>query len=229
MRTIPILLAFIAISLSFTSLFVKKHEEISNLKIENTELSDALVSTMNMLDESEKDLKILSKEYESLPTNYTTLKGELDKATTVATPSVEQDPRPPVVTREPADTTPTETRLATLKGIYETAKAELDRKKATLDANLRNARITYEQLLDNPPSFKEQGERRSTTGALLGNKGVRTSDADRARANEKHNAELLQWKTYIATSEAALKQLNTESKTLEDSYRKAVTEAKNLK
>lgn len=208
-------------------------QEVSDLRIENTELADSL-------DAKTQQLKKRDKEYESLSTNYATLKKELDKATRVSTPAPvtiptpeepqANAPAPAPVTEGTPEVDPTvlvETRLRDLKGIYDRAKGELDRKKDILETNLRNAKIAYEQVQRDTPEFQEQGVRRDAFGNSKGSKGVRTSDADRARAMEARDAELVRWENYIRVAKEAQVSLTNDYKALEENYRKATAEAKN--
>lgn len=210
--------------------YQKAKQEVTTLRIENTELIDTLDARSTQLEKR-------NKEYESLSTNYATLKEELDKAqvTQANTPADKIEQASEAVAGAPASDTTSEPvdplvdRLRILEGIYDTAKAELDRKKAVLDTNLKNAQDTRSRLSRNTPQFREQNNRQDSFGRTTGGKGVRTSDADRARAMEKHTDELRQWDAYITTVEAAQDQLSNDYRSLEDNYRKAVSEAKKVK
>lgn len=205
MKTISVFLVVASCAVLYG--FQKAVQEVSALRIENTELADTLDARSTQLEKR-------NKEYESLSTNYATLKKELDKAQ---------------VTHATTLDTAIEDRLGILNGIYDTAKAELDRKKAVLGTNLKNAQDIRSRLDRNPPQFQEQGVRTDSFGKVIGNKGVRTSDADRARAMEKHTEELRQWDAYITTVESAQDQLYNDYRTLESNYRNAVSEAKKVK
>lgn len=190
----------------------KSRQEVSALLLARDVLDDTL-------DARSKQLEKRNKEYDSLATNYATLKEELDKVYV----SGDAD-------KEPTTSgTPLDTRLQLLKDTYDKYKAELDRKKAALEGSMQNAKDSYAQLLRNKPKFKEQGVRRDSLSNVIGGKGIRTSEADRAREVAKHDRELEQWKAYIETTEAAQDTLSDEYKTLEEKYAKAVREAKELK
>ena len=190
----------------------KSRQEVSALLLARNVLDDTL-------DARSKQLEKRNKEYESLAPNYATLKEELDKVYV----SGDAD-------KEPTTSgTPLDTRLQLLKDTYDKYKAELDRKKAALEGSMQNAKDSYAQLLRNTPKFKEQGVRRDSLSNVIGGKGIRTSEADRAREVAKHDRELEQWKSYIETTEAAQDTLSDEYKTLEEKYAKAVMEAKELK
>lgn len=211
----------------------KSRQEVSALLLARNVLDDTL-------DARSKQLEKRNKEYESLATNYATLKEELDKVyvsgdadkNPITPVEVSGNPSKQVVTTPTEPTTsgtPLDTRLQLLKNTYDKYKAELDRKKAALEDSMQNAKDSYEQLLRNTPKFKEQGVRRDSLSNVIGGKGIRTSDADRAREEAKHDRELEQWKAYIETTEAAQDTLSDEYKTLEEKYAKAVREAKELK
>jgi hypothetical protein len=203
-----------------------KTDQYHKLQVRSESLAEELATASALL--KKKD-----KEYESLLTNYETLKEELDKfheepvADTVAP---EPDKVPTVVTPEaPASAPavdPLEERLTTLKGIYDTAVADIADRRAKLEANMANAQTQLDTLHRNTPTFKEQETRRGPGGEVVGNRGVRTSQADRDAALEVHNQEVAKWERFLQAGRDAEKQLNIEATNLEDRYRDAIREAR---
>jgi hypothetical protein len=227
MKTFLFTLAFIVLA----GLLALKTDQYKELRLTSESLAEELTTSSALL--KKKD-----KEYKSLLTNYETLKEELDRfheepvadTTTPAPTSVASTvttPEAPASATTPAKDN-LEERLATLKGIYDTAVADIADRRAKLKANRTNAQTQLDTLHRNPPQFQEQSARVNAFGSKIGNKGIRTSQADRDEALAIHNQEVTKWEQFLQAGRDAEKQLNIEATNLEDRYRDAIREAREL-
>ena len=142
---------------------------------------------------------------------------------------VAPDPAPvEIVASEPQEAAPEPTaddkaqeRQAALDAAqreYEAAQAEINRKRVILETNLATGNANRRTMERNSPEFAEQSVRRDASGAVIGNRGVRTSAADREKAMIGYRAELAKVDAYIAAVEAELLKLNAEQTDLEKHY-----------
>lgn len=116
-------------------------------------------------------------------------------------------------------------RFAQLRDIYDRnlRALEVEREKAAL--TLRTAQERREHLRRNPPSFSEQRQAMDIDGNVIGNRGVRTSDADRNRMMELHREEVERLVGSIVESERILKEIQARKARLDEQYRRAVAKA----
>lgn len=110
---------------------------------------------------------------------------------------------------------------AKLRAIFDTnaaaLAAEMDEAKSRL-ARFQRDRKEFE---DNPPTFNEQTEVFDAEGAFVGRRGVRTSNADRNRAMDKHREDLALFDEKIETVRREISQIESRRRLLDDQYRKA--------
>lgn len=89
--------------------------------------------------------------------------------------------------------------------------AEIGQEIAVLEAEQTRGEAARANAVANPPTFAEQGDRVDGFGRVIGKKGVRTSDADRAKAMEIHNARIAAMDARLAEIAAELAELRREA------------------
>lgn len=89
--------------------------------------------------------------------------------------------------------------------------AEIGQEIAVLEAEQTRGEAARANAVANPPTFAEQGDRVDGAGRVIGKKGVRTSDADRAKAMEIHHARIAAMDARLAEIQAKLAELRREA------------------
>jgi hypothetical protein len=175
----------------------------------------------------EKQIAALKKEL-----SVATAKAKKPQAEVRATPSdpqtvAESDSSPDSSTpsAEPAAPSIRDQRER-LRGIYDGNDKAIADKRAILDRNLAIANDARGKISADAPSFAEQGDRINERGDLIGNKGVRTSDADRAKATGLHNQRLAVIDAQIEAINQAYLGIDDERKKLESAYDQALSKVK---
>jgi hypothetical protein len=82
---------------------------------------------------------------------------------------------------------------------------------AVLEAEQTRGRNARANAVANPPTFAEQGDRVDAFGRVIGKKGVRVSEADRAKAMAAHQARITAMDARLAEIAAELAGLRAEA------------------
>lgn len=113
-------------------------------------------------------------------------------------------------------------RLQRLQDIYEANSDRLRRERKDAEQVLADAEVAYKLLERAEPEFKEHTVRTDDTGAILGNSGTRTSNADRDRAMAKYHEELAALRNQVAAARRRVSEAQDRSDLLDRQYRDAV-------
>ena len=88
--------------------------------------------------------------------------------------------------------------------------AEIEARLLFLESERARGEAARANAAANPPVFSEQGDRVDGFGRVIGKKGVRTSDADRAKALEAHNQRIAAMDARLAEIAAEVAGLEAE-------------------
>lgn len=155
---------------------------------------------------SKKEIDGLEKEVARLEKELLAAKAAIpDPAVTVTTKPKES----PTVTPARTTTAPTATpddraaKIAAIEAEFARQKAAMDARQTEIDAARIRAQGFIAQAEAARPQFSEQSARFDNAGIQIGNKGVRTSQADREKAMAK-------WSEQLAAAQAGLVKVDEE-------------------
>lgn len=118
-----------------------------------------------------------------------------------------------------------ESRLSELKAIFESNRLSIENRKDLLEDELAALQARRKTVANTELHFSEQSTRIDADGVVRGNRGVRTSSADRGRAEAKIADQLAEIDRVIAEKQAARARLVTEMEGLRAHYSKAILRA----
>jgi len=145
--------------------------------------------------------------------------------------SADREPAPSVAVEPsgaatPVASTSSDERLRQLSEIYHRNHSELLKKKADREASMDSSRAKRTAVLEAPMSFSEQSQSTDIEGNVTGMRGVRTSNADRARAIAKRDDQIALIDAEIKTLSTQIAGVDAEMKRLDELYKNAIAKAK---
>lgn len=149
----------------------------------------------------------------------------LPLGTDAAVSDAPADSSPPVATSS-AKAGTLEGRLSELKAIFESNRLSIENRKDLLEGELASLQARRKSVANTELHFSEQSTRVDVDGFVRGNRGVRTSSADRGRAEAKIADKLAEIDRAIAEKQAARARLVTEMEGLRANYSKAILRAR---
>jgi len=121
------------------------------------------------------------------------------------------------------ETVPTlEIRLSELKATFDVHHLSLGNRKALLESDLAALNSRRQSVADTELHFSEQSTRVDTDGIVFGNRGVRTSSADRERAKSKVADQVAEVDLEIVRKQAEISRVIGEMDSLRENYSKAL-------
>jgi hypothetical protein len=117
-------------------------------------------------------------------------------------------------------------RLSVLKATYDSHRLSIENRKDLLEVDLAALHSKRRAVANTELNFSEQSARVDADGFVLGNRGVRTSAADRDRAKAKIADKVTEIDGEIAKKQAEINKVVGELVVLQDNYNKAITRAR---
>jgi len=172
-----------------------------------------------------EEVAALKKELHAATAKAKKPRAEVDRLDPQTVAESETAPESSTPSAEPAKPSVRQDRER-LRGIYEANERAIEGKRAILDRNLAIADDARGKINAESPSFSEQSARFNEHGDIIGNKGVRTSDADRAKLTDLHSQRLAVIDAQIEAINQAYAGLDDERKRLEAAYAAALSKVK---
>lgn len=119
-----------------------------------------------------------------------------------------------------------QTRLEQLRTTYDQHLSGIVARETAATNNLQTAQAALQVARGNQPQFSEQSDRRNASGDIIGKKGVRTSDADRAKAMELYQQRVANAQAAVENARSALEQCRADRQLLERNYAAAQAKAR---
>lgn len=141
-------------------------------------------------------------------------------------PVVPSVPATPPVAAAPAPTGTLESRLSELKGIFESNLLSIENRKDLLKIEIASLQNRRRSVANTELYFSEQSTRVDMDGFVRGNRGVRTSSADRDRAETKIADKVAEVDQEIAKKQVEMASLVSEMESLRKNYSKAILRAR---
>lgn len=179
---------------------------VTDLGTEAREQKREIDKLEKALEKAEAELEARKEIAEAIPTRPTGTPSA-PKESTATGPATTAAPAPNPAAERAA-------KIAQLEAEYDTRKAEMDTKQAEIDAARQRAQTFIAEARASHPQFSEQSARFDNAGNLIGNKGIRTSQADREKAMALYNQR-------IAAAEAGMAKVDEEQAKL-NAQREAV-------
>jgi predicted nucleic acid-binding Zn-ribbon protein len=141
-----------------------------------------------------------------------------------AAPSLPPTPSHPVAGRQPGGAT-LAIRLSELKATFDAHRLSIENRKALLESDLAALNSKRRSVANTELHFSEQSTRVDLEGNVLGNRGVRTSTADRERAQAKVADQVAEVDREIARKQTEINRVAGEMDSLRENYSKALVRA----
>jgi len=119
-----------------------------------------------------------------------------------------------------------ENRLSELGATFETHRLVIENRKSVLDRELAMLSANRKSVQSTELHFSEQTTRIDLDGNFIGNRGVRTSSADRDRARAKVAGKVAEVDREIAAKQTEINKAVSEMESLRDNYSKAIVRAR---
>ncbi len=172
----------------------------------------------------EAELNEAVKERNRLHGELVQVKAELARKDGEGEAAPGTDASPTVQTRPPD-----QQRLEELKAIHDRNVAEIEKERVEAERVLAEAKEQHKKAAEAKPEFSEH---RSTTAtnpdgtiSFSGNRGIRTSKADRERLLKGHQEQLDRLAALVEAASAKIAAINERRKLLDQQYRNAVLKA----
>jgi len=117
-------------------------------------------------------------------------------------------------------------RLSELGATFETHRLVIENRKSVLDRELAMLYANRKSVQNTELYFSEQTTRVDLDGNFIGNRGVRTSSADRDRAKAKVADKVAEVDREIAANQTEINKAVSEMESLRDNYSKAIVRAR---
>lgn len=117
-------------------------------------------------------------------------------------------------------------RLASLETQHREKRATLDAKLAVLTRNRADTVAKRAALINNPPQFQELNTKTLPDGRVVTTGGVKTSQADRDKANAVHQSKIAEYDRHLTAIDEAANQIAADYRTLETNYQSAIAQAR---
>jgi uncharacterized coiled-coil protein SlyX len=135
-------------------------------------------------------------------------------------------PAPPSVSASSSPKAgPLESRLSELQVTFETHRLDIQNRQNLIGGELESLKSRRNLVENTELHFSEQSVMTDVDGSVLGNRGVRTSSADRTRARSKINEKVAEVDLEIAKKQTELNLVFEEMEALRDNYNKAILRA----
>lgn len=131
----------------------------------------------------------------------------------------------PSVAATPAGGWTLETRLSALRATFDSHRLAIENRKSLLESDLSALRAKRKSVENTELHFSEQSARVDVDGIVTGNRGVRTSAADRDRAKAKVADQVAEVDIEIARKQSEISSAISEMEALRDNYSKALVRA----
>jgi predicted nucleic acid-binding Zn-ribbon protein len=132
----------------------------------------------------------------------------------------------PAVALTPAGGWTLEARLSALQATFDTHRLSIENRKSLLESDLAALRAKRKSVENTELHFSEQTNRVDLDGNVIGNRGVRTSSADRDRAKAKVADQVAEVDLQIARKQTEINRVISEMDALRENYSKALVRAK---
>jgi hypothetical protein len=194
-----------------------------------TELKEAQAE----FDTAREELAVAKGEIESLKRRYAALESNevarhfppaSDSPAVVGEGGPEEapDPKAPFPSSKHEDLI---SRLSALKATYDSHRLSIENRKDLLEVDLAALHSKRNAVAKTELHFSEQSAVVDLDGNVTGNRGVRTSMADRARATAKLAEQVAEVDREIAGKQLEINKLVGEMETLRQNYSKAIARA----
>lgn len=183
--------------------------------------TEALIAAKGELENMRR--RLASLETEAVARSFPPQSGQDQGASTGARPVTAPLVGP---TAAPAQGGTLESRLSELEATLNTHRAVIEDRKSGLDRELAALQAKRKSVQNTELHFSEQTARVDVEGNFLGNRGVRTSSADRDRAKAKIADQVAEVDREIAGKQTGIDKALRELESLRESYSRAVARAK---
>lgn len=144
----------------------------------------------------------------------------------VASPDPPSSPSSsPSVAATPAGGWTLETRLSALRATFDSHRLAIENRKSLLESDLSTLRAKRRSVENTELHFSEQTTRVDLDGNVTGNRGVRTSAADRDRAKAKVADQVAEVDIEIERKQSEISRAVSEMEALRNNYSKALVRA----